>query len=53
MRQFFEVLQGYRIGRLCLNGTVRWLDRYDVRRREIYVTHVRHNLIALPADRST
>ncbi|HEY4043282.1 MAG TPA: FkbM family methyltransferase, partial [Rhodopila sp.] len=45
MHRFFEALHGYRIGRLCLNGTVRWLDRYDVKRCEIYVTH---NLIAIP-----
>jgi FkbM family methyltransferase len=46
MRRFFEVLGGYKIGRLCLNGDVRWFDRYDVKRCEIYVTH---NLIAIPA----
>jgi FkbM family methyltransferase len=46
MHGFFTALQGYRIGRLCLNGTVRWLDRYDIKRCEIYVTH---NLIAIPA----
>lgn len=46
MHAFFEVLRGYRIGRLCLNGTVRWLDPYDVKRCEVYVTH---NLIAVPA----
>jgi FkbM family methyltransferase len=45
MHGFFSVLQGYRIGRLCLNGSVRWLDRYDTKRCEIYVTH---NLIAIP-----
>jgi FkbM family methyltransferase len=49
MHGFFEVLQGYRIGRLCLNGTVRWLDPYNVKRCEIYVTH---NLIAVPAGTS-
>jgi FkbM family methyltransferase len=47
MHGFFAALQGYRIGRLCLNGTVRWLDGYDVKRCEIYVTH---NLIAIPAS---
>ena len=46
MHAFFEVLRGYRIGRLCLNGTVMWLDPYDVKRCEVYVTH---NLIAVPA----
>ena len=45
MHGFFEALRGYRIGRLCLNGTVRWLEPYDVKRCEIYVTH---NLIAIP-----
>jgi FkbM family methyltransferase len=45
MHGFFEVLQDYLIGRLCLNGTVSWFDRYDVKRCEIYVTH---NLIAIP-----
>ncbi len=45
MRDFFEVLEGYRIGRLCLNGQLRWLDSYDVKRCEIYVTQ---NLIAVP-----
>ncbi|HBK09477.1 MAG TPA: hypothetical protein DDZ81_27045 [Acetobacteraceae bacterium] len=45
MRDFFEVLDGYRIGRLCLNGQLRWIDSYDVKRCEIYVTH---NLIAVP-----
>jgi FkbM family methyltransferase len=49
MHGFFEVLQDYRIGRLCLNGTVRWLDHYDVKRCEVYVTH---NLIAIPRDGS-
>jgi FkbM family methyltransferase len=48
MHGFFEALHGYRIGRLCLNGSVRWFDNYDVKRCEIYVTH---NLIAIPADR--
>jgi FkbM family methyltransferase len=50
MHRFFEVLRDYRIGRLCLNGTVRWLDHYDVKRCEIYVTH---NLIAIPKATST
>lgn len=45
MRDFFEVLQGYRIFRLCMNGGLTPLDPYDVKRCEIYVTH---NLIALP-----
>jgi FkbM family methyltransferase len=38
MRDFFEVLAGYRIFRLCLNGTLTPLDPYDVKRCEIYVT---------------
>jgi FkbM family methyltransferase len=47
MHGFFEVLRGYRISRLCLNGTLRPLEPYDVKRCEIYVTH---NLIAVPID---
>ena len=47
MHGFFEVLQGYRISRLCLNGTLRSLEPYDVKRCEIYVTH---NLIAMPIE---
>jgi len=47
MRGFFEVLEGYRINRLCLNGTLRSLEPYDVKRCEIYVTH---NLIAAPTE---
>jgi len=47
MHQFFEVLQGYRISRLCLNGSLRPFDHYDVKRCEIYVTH---NLIAIPSN---
>ena len=45
MHAFFKVLADYRIGRLCLNGTIRWLDSYDVKRCEIYVTQ---NFIAVP-----
>jgi FkbM family methyltransferase len=45
MRNFFEVLEGYRIFRLCMNGALMPLDPYDVKRCEIYVTQ---NLIALP-----
>ena len=45
MRQFFEVLHGYRIHRLCMNGGLIPLDTYDVKRCEIYATQ---NLIALP-----
>jgi FkbM family methyltransferase len=45
MRGFFDVLDGYRISRLCLNGDLLPLQPYDVKRCEIYVTH---NLIATP-----
>ena len=45
MRDFFDVLGGYRIHRLCLNGALMPLD-YDVRRTEIYVNQ---NLVALRA----
>jgi FkbM family methyltransferase len=47
MHGFFEALDGYRISRLCLNGDLRSLRPYDVKRCEIYVTH---NLIATPLD---
>jgi FkbM family methyltransferase len=47
MRGFFEALRGYRISRLCLNGALRSLQPYDVKRCEIYVTQ---NLIALPDE---
>jgi FkbM family methyltransferase len=47
MHGFFEVLEGYRISRLCLNGDLRPLEPYDVKRCEIYVTH---NLIATVRD---
>jgi len=50
MHGFFEVLEGYRISRICLNGELRPLGAYDVKRCEIYVTH---NLIATPADQQT
>ena len=45
MRDFFEVLDGFRLHRLCLNGTLMPLARYDVKRCEIYVTQ---NIVALP-----
>ena len=45
MRDFFEVLQGYRLFRLCMNGELAPMAPYDVKRCEIYVTH---NLVALP-----
>jgi hypothetical protein len=44
MRGFFDVLAGYDLYRLCLNGTLAPLGRYDVKRHEIYVTH---NLVAI------
>nr|WP_314075680.1 FkbM family methyltransferase [uncultured Roseococcus sp.] len=40
MRDFYEVLQGYRISRLCLNGGLMPLGAYDVKRCEIYVTQI-------------
>jgi FkbM family methyltransferase len=47
MRDFYEVLQGYTLFRLCLNGELMPLRRYDVKRCEVYVTH---NIVALPAS---
>ena len=44
VREFFEVLHGYRLFRLCLNGDLMPLPRYDVKRCEVYVTH---NIVAL------
>lgn len=44
MRDFFEVLHGYKLFRLCLNGDLMPLRRYDVKRCEVYVTH---NIVAL------
>ncbi len=44
MRDFFEILHGFRLFRLCLNGDLMPLRRYDVKRCEIYVTH---NIVAL------
>ncbi len=45
MRDFFEILPGYDLFRLCLNGSLMPLRRYDVKRCEVYVTH---NIVALP-----
>lgn len=45
MRDFYEVLRGYRISRLCLNGARMPLGDYDVKRCEIYVTQI---LVAEP-----
>ncbi len=47
MRDFFEVLHGYKLFRLCLNGGLMPLRRYDVKRCEVYVTH---NIVALLED---
>lgn len=40
MRDFYEVLEGYRLSRLCLNGALMPLGAYDVKRCEIYVTQI-------------
>ncbi len=44
VRDFFEVLRRYKLFRLCLNGELMPLPRYDVKRCEVYVTH---NIVAL------
>jgi len=44
MRDFFEILHGYKLFRLCLNGNLMPLRRYDVKRCEVYVIH---NIVAL------
>ncbi len=44
MRDFFEILHGYKLFRLCLNGGLMPLRHYDVKRCEVYVTH---NIVAL------
>lgn len=44
VRDFFEVLRDYDLFRLCLNGALIPLRRYDVKRCEVYVTH---NIVAL------
>ena len=49
MQKFFEALAGYQLFRMCLNGQLRPLPIYNVKRCEIYVTQ---NLIALPAGSS-
>ena len=46
VKDFFEALPGYRLHRLCLNGELLPLPKYDVKTSEIFVTH---NLVALPA----
>jgi FkbM family methyltransferase len=43
MRAFFQILEGYDIFRICLNGDLLPLKPYDVKRCEIYVTQ---NLVA-------
>jgi FkbM family methyltransferase len=45
MRDFYEMLPGYDLFRLCTGGDLMPMDRYDVKRCEIYVIH---NVIALP-----
>ncbi len=50
MHGFFQVLEGYRISRMCLNGDLRPFRNYDVKRCEIYVTQ---NLIAILAEAPT
>jgi FkbM family methyltransferase len=44
MRDFFAILAGYDLSRLCINGDLLPLGNYDVKRHEIYVTH---NIIAV------
>ena len=44
VRDFLEVLAGYRVYRMCLNGSLIPLQPYDVKRCEVYVIH---NLVAL------
>lgn len=46
MRDFFDLLQGYRIHRVCLNGGLVPLYPYSVTHTEIYVTQT---LVAQPA----
>lgn len=45
MRDFYEVLDGYDIHRICLNGASLPLGAYNVKRAEIYVNQ---NLVAVP-----
>ena len=47
MRDFFEVLEGYEIFRICLNGQLMALSPYDAKRCEIFV---QQNLIAIRVD---
>jgi FkbM family methyltransferase len=46
MRDFFAVLEGYRIARICLNGALLPLGAYSPKFHEIFV---RQNLVAVPA----
>jgi FkbM family methyltransferase len=46
MMDFFDVLEGYAINRLCLNGALLPLTPYSVKHCEIFAVQ---NLIALPA----
>lgn len=45
MRDFFEILPGYRLHRLCVNGGLMPLEPYSVKRHEVFVIQ---NIIALP-----
>lgn len=45
MRDFFEVLGGYALSRICLNGDLLPLGRYSPKFHELFV---RHNLVAAP-----
>ena len=45
MRDFIEVLDGYTVFRMCLNGSLMSLEPYEVKRCEVYAPQ---NLIALP-----
>jgi FkbM family methyltransferase len=46
MRDFFEVLSGHHLYRLCLNGGLMPIEPYDTKTCEIFATQ---NIIALPA----
>ena len=45
MRDFFEVLPGYDLHRLMVDGSLLPMLRYDTKRHEVYVIH---NIVALP-----
>lgn len=46
MRDFFDLLAGYQLSRMCLNGEELSIDPYSVKYNEIYVNQ---NLVARPA----